>query len=118
MTENQEYKSDVFSMIMGVPEYALQTYNVLNHSNLDDPDEVEIRRLDSGIFLSRRNDASFIVDTDLNFYEHQSTYNPNMPLRGLIYFVGVIKDLTKGRNLFGQKQIRLPVPHFVVFYNG
>ena len=118
MTENREYKSDVFSLIMGVPRYALQTYNILNHTELDNPDEVKMERLESGISLSRRNDASFIVNADLNFYEHQSTYNPNMPLRGLIYFVGAMKDFIKGRDLFGRTQIKIPVPHFVVFYNG
>ena len=28
---------------------------------------------------------AFIIDTNLFLYEHQSTYNPNMPLRDLLY---------------------------------
>jgi hypothetical protein len=103
---------------MEVPEYALQTYNVLNHTNLQDASQVEMHRLDSGISLSRRNDASFIINAYLNFYEHQSTYNPNMPLRSLVYFVGVVKELIGNRDWFSKKLIRIPTPHFVVFYNG
>ncbi|MDE7249929.1 MAG: hypothetical protein K2N82_08595, partial [Lachnospiraceae bacterium] len=27
------------------------------------------------------NDVSFIIDSRLSLYEHQSTYSPNLPLR-------------------------------------
>ena len=118
MNENREYKSDVFSMLMEDREYALQVYNALNGSSYDDPDQVEIIRLDSGISLSVRNDAAFIVGTDINIYEHQSSYNPNMPLRALIYISQVLKGLIKNRDLFSSHTISIPTPHFAVLYNG
>ena len=115
---NREHKSDVFSMLMENPLNALDVYNALNGSSYEDPAMVEILQLDHGISLSMRNDAAFIIDCQLNIYEHQSTYSPNMPLRCLIYFVDQIKDMLKKRDLFSRRRIRIPTPHFVVFYNG
>ncbi|MGN0424392.1 MAG: hypothetical protein ACI4FY_03670 [Acetatifactor sp.] len=117
---SREYKSDVFSMLMENKTYALEVYNALNYTNYADPDMVEVVELDKGVSLSIRNDASFIVDMNFNFYEHQSTYNPNMPLRSLIYMVNTLEDWLKKneKDLFSRKLIRIPTPHFVTFYNG
>ena len=70
--------------------------------------------------LSIRNDASYIIDMNFSFYEHQSTYNRNMPLRSMIYFVNALDDWLKENehDLFGRKRIMIPTSHFVVFYNG
>ena len=38
------------------------------------------------LYLSMKNDISFLVSGTLNLYEHQSTYNSNMPMRGVLYF--------------------------------
>ena len=120
MNENREYKSDVFSMLMENKSYALEVYNALNHSDYKNPEEVEIIRLERGISLSVRNDASFLIDMNMSFYEHQSTYNPNMPLRSAIYYINALEDWLRRKNLdlFSRKRIQLPTPHFVVFYNG
>lgn len=118
MSENREYKSDVFSMIMEDKNNALQVYNALNGSNYNDPEQVEIEKLESGISLTIRNDCAFIVDMSLNIYEHQSSYNPNMPLRSLIYFTSYIRQLTQNRDLFSSSVVKIPTPHFAVFYNG
>ena len=58
------------------------------------------------------------MDSVLNIYEHQSTYNPNMPLRELIYFVTIIKKLVENRYLLSHKLVKIPTPKFAVFYNG
>ena len=120
MKENREYKSDVFSMLMENKSYALEVYNALNHSDYKNPEEVEIIRLERGISLSVRNDASFLIDMNMSFYEHQSTYNPNMPLRSAIYYVNTLEDWLRKKNLdlFSRRRIQVPTPHFVVFYNG
>jgi len=117
---SREYKSDVFSMLMENKSYALEVYNALNGSHYENPDAVEIIQLEKGVSLSIRNDASFIIDMNISFYEHQSTYNPNMPLRSLIYYVNALEDWIKKQeiDLFSGKKIQIPIPHFVVFYNG
>ena len=120
MSENREYKSDVFSMLMEDKRNALEVYNALNDSAYQDPEELEIIYLERGVSLSIRNDASFIIDMNISFYEHQSTYNPNMPLRSMIYYVNALEDWLKKneKDLFSRNRIKIPTPHFVVFYNG
>jgi len=117
MVENREVKSDVFSMLMEDKRNALEVYNALNGSDYTDPELVEIVTLEKGISLTIRNDAAFILDANINIYEHQSTYNPNMPLRAFLYLASTLKSMLKNKDLFGGKLI-IPTPHFVVFYNG
>ena len=118
MTGNREYKSDVFSMLMSSRDNALEIYNAVNGSDYKDSNMVEICTLDKGISLSVRNDASFILDANLSVYEHQSTICPNMPVRSLIYFSVTLNDIIRKRNVYGRTLIKIPVPRFVVFYNG
>ena len=117
---NREYKSDVFSMLMEDKKNALEVYNALNESDYSDPDELEIITSNHGISLSIRNDASFIIDRQINYYEHQSTYSPNMPLRCLIYYVNDLEKFVsfKNKDLYSSRLLHLPTPHFVIFYNG
>lgn len=70
------------------------------------------------VYMSMHNDVSFIIDLRLNLYEHQSTYNPNLPLRFFMYAADIYSDLTKDENLYGTKAIQIPPPKFVIFYNG
>ena len=118
MTENREVKSDVFSMLMMEKKYALQVYNAVNNTNYENPEDIQTFRLEKGISLSMRNDASLILDMYLNIYEHQSTYSPNMPLRSLLYLAEMYKILVKDKDLYGRTLIKIPTPKFVVFYNG
>ena len=115
---NREYKSDVISMMLQIPEYALDVYNAMNDSAYTDPDMIQIMRLENGISLSVRNDASFFISNYLNLYEHQSTYSPNAPLRFLIYLTNLLKTTIRKRNLYSRKRVQIATPHFAVFYNG
>ena len=117
---NREYKSDVFSMLLEDRARALDVYNAMAGTAYTDPEIIEIHTLESGVSLTVHNDASFVVSMDsvLNIYEHQSTYNPNMPLRELIYFVTIIKKLVKNKYLLSHKLVKIPTPKFAVFYNG
>ena len=83
MAGNRQYKSDVFSMLLEEPKNALEVFNAVNGTDYDDPSKVEIYLLDKGVSLSIYNDASFILDMNLSLYEHQSTYNPNIPLEDI-----------------------------------
>ena len=115
---NREFKSDVFSMLMEDKENALSVYNALNGTSLTNADELEIHTLDKGVSLTIRNDAAFVVDAALSIYEHQSTVCPNMPVRNLIYYTTIVSKILKNKNIYGKKMITIPVPKFVVFYNG
>ena len=118
LSGNREYKSDVFTMLMEYPEYALQVYNAINGSDYNDPSIVDIITLDRGISLTVHNDSAFVVDSNLSIYEHQSTVCPNMPIRSLIYYADIMRPYIKNKDIYYKKLINIPTPQFVVLYNG
>ena len=117
---NAKYKDSVFRMAFEEKKYQLELYNALNGSDYDDPEAVEVTTLEDTFFIGMRNDLSFVVGLSLNMYEHQSTKNLNMPLRGLIYFTQVYMEYINrnGYRLYAESQIPLPFPKYIVFYNG
>lgn len=54
----------------------------------------------------------------LELYEHQSTFNPNIPLRLLLYIADLYSRITRKSNLYGSVVVPIPTPNFIVFYNG
>lgn len=68
--------------------------------------------------MNYKNDISFVFDFQLMLYEHQSSTNPNMPLRDLFYVARVLERRTKDQNLYSGTLVSIPAPKFVVFYNG
>ena len=118
-TVNREYKSSIFAMLFRDKTKLLELYNAISKTELTDPDLLKVVTLENAIYMGLKNDLSFIVlEIRLYLYEHQSTPNPNMPLRDLFYVADQFSDLTKDMNLYGSRMIRIPAPHFVVFYNG
>lgn len=115
---NRTYKSRMFEMIFSNKKELLELYNAINGTNYTNPDDLVVNTLENAIYMAMRNDVSFIIDKRLNLYEHQSTYNPNLPLRFLFYVADVYSDFTKEMNLYGSKAVQLPTPHFIIFYNG
>ena len=62
---------------------------------------------------------SFLFDKTLSLYEHQSTYNPNMPLRGFLYFADLYRQLIKdNERIYSKYIVKIPAPRYIVFYNG
>lgn len=68
--------------------------------------------------MNYRNDVSFVFSSELMLYEHQSTFNPNMPLRNLIYVTRILQGFIKDEDLYSSVLVRIPAPRFVIFYNG
>ena len=114
----RDYKARLFEMIFREKEELLGLYNAVNGTNYSNPEELEINTLENAIYLSMHNDVSFIVDSRLSLYEHQSTYSPNLPLRYLFYVSDLYAKMTKDSNLYGSKRIKIPSPRFLIFYNG
>lgn len=115
---NRTYKSRLFEMIFSSKKELLELYNAVNGTWYDDPEKLTINTLENAIYMSMRNDLSFLIDSRLALYEHQSTYNPNLPLRYLMYISNIYSKMIKDFNLYGSKPIKLPTPCFVIFYNG
>ena len=114
----RDYKARLFEMIFREKEELLGLYNAVNGTNYSNSDELEINTLENAIYLSMHNDISFIIDSRLSLYEHQSTYSPNLPLRYLFYVSDLYSKMTKDSNLYGSRRIAIPAPRFLIFYNG
>ncbi len=117
-TGNRIYKSSVFIMLFEEKEKLLELYNAVSGKHYENPEDLVINTLENAIYMSIKNDISFIIDSSLSLYEHQSTYNPNLPLRYLYYVSDIYSKMTINKNIYGRVPIRIPAPHFVIFYNG
>ena len=114
----RNYKDTVFRILFREKKDLLSLYNALNGTNYTDVDSLEITTLENAVYTNYKNDISFVFAFELLLYEHQSTFNPNMPLRDLFYVTSMLQDKTKDENLYSTSIIRIPAPKFVVFYNG
>lgn len=114
----RDYKSHMFKLIFDDKRKLLALYNAVSGRRYTDPEQLITNTLENAIYMSMQNDISFLIDSRLSLYEHQSTYNPNMALRFLFYLSDLYSELTKSQNLYGSKRISIPTPRFIVFYNG
>ncbi len=116
--ENKKYKDTVFRMLFNNKLYLLELYNAMNGTSYTNPDDLIITTLSGETFMKMKNDLSFIIDFELNIFEHQSTISPNIPLRDLYYLAANLKELIQHDKLFGPTLVQIPTPRFYVFYNG
>ena len=116
----RKFKDTLFRRAFRDKKDLLDLYNALNGTSYMNPDELEITTLEDAIYMSMKNDVSFIISSTLNLYEHQSTINPNMPIRGLIYFARQYEAYIKlnALDIHGSSLVKLPTPRYIVFYNG
>ena len=114
----RNHKDTLFRMIFSTRENLLSLYNAVNHSHYTDASELEIVTLKNEVYMNMKNDQAFLLDMQLNLYEHQSTWNPNMPLRFLMYVAKEYQMLVRNQTLYASALVKVPTPHFVVFYNG
>ena len=113
-----KFKDNVFCMIYRDKKNLLELYNALNNSNYEDVDALEVTTLNGGSYMKYKNDASFLLSMNLYMFEQQSSKNPNMPLRFLHYLSDVYREMYSNDLLHRRSMIKLPVPHFITFYNG
>ena len=105
-------------MLFSDKKELLGLYNAVSGKQYKDPGALNVNILENAIYMAIKNDLSFVIDSRLSLYEHQSTYSPNLPLRMLLYLADLYADLTKNENLYGRKKVMLPPPQFIIFYNG
>ena len=115
---NRKYKDTVFRMLFSDKENLLSLYNAINRTAYEDAAELEIVTLESAVYMGMKNDLAFIIDMNLLLYEHQSTYNPNIPLRDLFYISAEYQKLVNKKSLYSSSLQKSPAPYFIVFYNG
>lgn len=121
----REHKDRLFKAIFGrdtadSKKWRLELYNALNGTQLTNPDELKMNTIENVIYISMKNDISFLVDDQICLYEQQSSFNQNMPLRGFLYFSQLYqKYLAENQKDPSRNgRIMIPTPRFFVFYNG
>ena len=115
---NRNYKDTVFRMLFSDRKNLLSLYNAVNSRDYTNPDDLEIVTLENAIYMGMKNDLAFIIDTNLYLYEHQSTYNPNMPLRDLFYISSEYQKMLDQKSLYSSSLQKIPAPNFIELYNG
>ena len=114
----RNYKDTVFRMLFNNKEALLSLYNAINGTHYDRTDDLEIITLENAVYMAMKNDIAFILGLYMNLYEHQSTLNPNMPLRDLFYIAKQMEKVVIDDTLYSSRMVKIPTPKFIVFYNG
>lgn len=122
---NREKNDRLFKFIFGNAEHkhlTLELYNAINGTSFKNADNIEINTIEDAVYMSMKNDLSFILADTMNLYEQQSTYSPNMPIRMLCYlgmlYSKYIEQKGLKDSLYLSGIVPLPVPKLIVFYNG
>ena len=116
----RKYKDILFRYVFRDKQEILQLYNAINRTTYTNEEDLVVTTMEDVVYIGMKNDLSFIIVNELNLYEHQSSINENMPLRGLLYFARMYESYVETNNLnrYQKKRIPLTFPRFVVFYNG
>ena len=120
---NRKYKDRVFKFIFGNPEnkaWTLSLYNAVNGSQYRNPEDIQFNTIEDAVYLGMKNDVSFIIRSEMNLWEHQSSFNPNMPMRFLMYGMQLYEKYIEASEyyLYSSNLQALPQPNCVCFYNG
>ena len=120
MKANRQHKDSVFTLLFGQDKkLILELYNAIAGTNYGEDTDLEITTLTDVLFMDWINDISFVIDGKLVvLIEHQSTINPNMPLRMLIYIAKIYEKICEIKELYRSRMMKIPTPEFVVLYNG
>lgn len=118
--ENRRYKDTLFRMVFKEKEDLLTLYNAVNGTDYQNAEDLQINTLENVLYMGMKNDVSFLIGCTMSLYEHQSSQNENMPLRGLLYLAKLYEAYVSGQELklYNRKLQMLPTPRYIVFYNG
>ncbi|MDR0516645.1 MAG: Rpn family recombination-promoting nuclease/putative transposase [Fibromonadaceae bacterium] len=119
MPAKRKYKDSVFISLFSDKKRLLELYNAIEGTSYKDPNLININTLEGVLFPDRQNDISFTIgDKVVVLIEHQSSVNENMPLRFLIYISKVYEKIIDSDNIYKRDLIKIPMPEFIVLYNG
>ncbi|MDR0655601.1 MAG: hypothetical protein LBG22_04735 [Treponema sp.] len=119
MGANRSYKDSVFSLLFNDPVILRDLYCALEGVTLPPDVPITINTLEGVLFMERVNDISFAVDNTLVvIMEHQSTVNPNMPLRCFLYLARLYEKIINNKDVYKSKLVNIPRAECFVLYNG
>jgi len=115
---SKQYKDTLFRALFQDRKRFIELYNAIAHE--DYPESTEIEPCPTNPIMAMYNDLAFLVGSKLIVMcEHQSTLNPNMPLRFLFYISDVLRNnIIDKDELYRRAQVHIPTPEFYILYNG
>jgi hypothetical protein len=118
----RNHKSSVFTSLFSDKEKLLELYNAIEGTSHKDTSIIDINTLPNVLFLNQQNDISFIIgEKVVVLIEHQSSISENMPIRLLMYIGRVYEKIVEKidkKAIYKKKLVKVPVPEFIVLYNG
>ena len=115
----RNYKDSIFRKLFNNKAAIIDLYNALSGSDYPPDTYVKIVTLDNVIFGDRKNDLAFMIENRfIILIEMQSTVNPNMPLRFLVYIAKEFEKLFFSQQIYGSTLVNIPTPEIYVFYDG
>ena len=118
---NHKVRDTLFCRYIGSGDNLLEVFNAIKGTRYTDSSQIMINTLEGSFYSGLKNDISFMLDTlIMMLIEHQTTLNPNMPLRLLSYVDELLRRYMEPekRKIYSTELIRLPAPEFYVFYDG
>ncbi|MDO4285890.1 MAG: hypothetical protein Q4C60_11240 [Eubacteriales bacterium] len=119
---HRTYKDRMFCALFSDRENALSLFNALCGTQYTDLEALSIVTLSDTIYLAMKNDLAICFHDCLLLTEQQSSVNPNMPLRGLMYFAKSYDAWLHAHQLeqavYGRLLVKIPAPAYYVLYNG
>ena len=108
----RNYKDSLFRMVFREKAELLSLYNAMNGTAYDDPEDLTVTTIEDVLYMGLKNDISFLIEDVMNLYEGQSSWNPNMPLRGLFYFSMIYQGYIRQNHLdiYSSTLLKLPSP--------
>jgi hypothetical protein len=91
----------------------------MNGSCYTNPEDISFNTLEDILYVRMKNDVSFMIMSVLNIWEHQSSFNPNMPLRFFLYASRLYDRyvFTHSFHKYSSRLQPIPTPKCVCFYN-
>ena len=117
-TAKREYKDTVFRSFFREKENFLSLAAAVTGETFS-PEEAKENTVEDVLFNRLRNDVSYLIgNANFIFFEHQSTWNGNMPIRLLFYLAELYKGIVPKDLIYRERTIPLPAPRLFGFYNG
>ena len=118
MKVKKTYKDSLFRTIFKDKKRLAHLYQALSGEKVSGED-IHLNTL-RGVFMNDvKNDISFRVGNRLIILiEHQSTWNPNMPLRFFWYLSRLYRSYVNLDVIYRSTLVEIPTPEFYVLYNG
>ena len=115
---SKQYKDTLFRALFQDKKRFIELYNAIANENY--PENTEIEPCPTNPIMAMFNDLAFLVGSKLIVLcEHQSTLNPNMPLRFLFYISDTLRSYVIDKDdLYRRAQVKIPTPEFYILYNG